>query len=84
MKKSEPENKSENEKPLSIWTICQNPSDYPNKFTARESLIGIGTITLTDNLIVKDTLDEIRQHMHGLTRIPRNPNDDSVIVEVWI
>jgi hypothetical protein len=80
MKKSEPENKEI----LNLWTICKNPADYPNKFTARQFIIKPNKIIITHNLIVEDTLEEIRQHMQGLVRIPRDINDDPVIVEIWI
>jgi hypothetical protein len=75
---------SPDEKPLSLWTICKNPTDYPNKFTARQFVIKPNEVVTTHNLIVENTLEEIRQHMKGLVRIPRDINDDPVIVEVWI
>lgn len=71
---------------LAIWTVCRFPSDYPDKFTARKSLILEGRYQVTNELYVADTLAAIRAVMSGmgLAQLPRDPRDDPVIVESWI
>ena len=71
--------------PLSIWTICKNPSDHPGKFTARRHEVFPGRSSATQHLLVADSLEAIRALLPpGLYLIPREPNDDPVIVESWI
>jgi hypothetical protein len=70
--------------PLSIWTVYQNPSDYPGKFVARRSEI-TRDITHTNDMFVANTLEEIRALLPvGLHRIERYQLDDPVIVECWV
>jgi len=71
---------------LAIWTVCRFPTDFPNQFTARKSTIQTGTVEVSSEVIVADTLAQIRAQMEhmGLTRLPRDPADDPVIVEAWI
>lgn len=71
---------------LDLWTICWNPEDYRGKYTARRSEVRAGASVVTDEVIVADTLPEIRQDMQdlGLVCLARDPNDDPVIVEVWL
>ena len=70
---------------LGMWAVTRNPSDFPGKFVARKWLIGSGTMAVTADHHVADTLDDVRELLPpGLCMIPRNPNDDPVIVESWI
>lgn len=71
---------------LSIYTIYQNPSDFPGKFVVRQSLITENGINLVDPPVsITETLEEARQTIpEGLTLIPRLPYDLPVIVECWI
>jgi len=75
-----------NETLLEMWTVCSHPSDFPNNYTARRSVIHQGHVEMTGDVILGDTLAEVRNEMimRGLTNIPRNPADDPVIVEVWL
>jgi len=71
--------------PLSLWTVYYNPSDYPGKFVARRFELD----KPTHDVVVADTLDNVRAGIRMratflLTRLDRNPGDDSVIVETWI
>lgn len=70
------------EPPLSIWTIYDNPKDYPGKFVARRFELDRPTGTV----LVANTLIELRRQMMewGLTRLPRAEEDDPVIVETWL
>jgi hypothetical protein len=72
---------------LSLWTVCRFPEDYPDKYTARRAEIHSGgTTVMTGEVFVGDTLGEVRQRMRnlGLVCLTRHPEDDPVIVEVWL
>jgi hypothetical protein len=68
-----------------MWTIYDHPRDYPDAFVARKWLIGGGPEPgPTDEVMTAATLDELRRLMFGLACIPRWPEDDPCIVEVWL
>jgi hypothetical protein len=68
---------------LLVWTVCENPSDHPGKFTARPHS-GRNNRPL-DFVLVSDTLEGVLDLLPpGLTRLPRDASDDAVIVETWI
>lgn len=68
-----------------MWVITENPSDFPGKFVARKWLIGPGVRAVTDEHHVAESLSDVRCSLPaGLARVPRDPTDDSVIVESWI
>lgn len=70
---------------LRIYVIYDHPSDYPDSFVARRAFFGAVTIFFEDDVLVADTLDNLRKMLpQGLICIPRDVNDDPVIVEVWI
>lgn len=72
---------------MEIWTIYNNPLDYPGLWVARRWEIGPGTMRSTDDVRIGQTLDEVRMMLpleRGLARIPRRPDDDPVIWEVWL
>lgn len=67
---------------LSIYTVYKNPSDYKNKFVVRHFM---NDIPERVPLIVADTLEEARKAIpDGMYRMDRQPDDDPVILEVWI
>jgi hypothetical protein len=69
---------------LEIWTVYRRPRDYPNHFVARKSLATIPP-TVTNDMFVGVTLDEVRALLPpGLVCLQAAPEDDPVIVEVWI
>jgi len=70
-----------------MWTIYENPSDYPGLFVARRWRIASdGSLHCLDPALVERTLQPIRDEMHrlGLYRLARSEGDDPVIVESWI
>jgi hypothetical protein len=72
-----------------IFTVFENPSDYPGKFVIRESRITTaGALLAPMPLAICDTLEQARasiaEHHPGLIRMHRMPGDDPVIVEVWL
>lgn len=72
---------------LSVWVICKNRADFPNKYTAREHrLLADGQTVAQGEVYVADDIESLRQMLaqKGLTRMPRDPNDSPVIVETWL
>ena len=69
-----------------MWTVYENPSDYPGKFVARKFVIGRGTFEPSLNDVhVADTLEAVRGMIPvGLVCTRRQPDDDPCIVEVWL
>ena len=69
---------------LSVWTIYDHPSDYPDCFVMRRSEIRPGAVVSTQEVYTAATLDDLRHRLpRGLYRQPRMPGDDPVIVETW-
>lgn len=68
---------------MKLFTLYKNPTDFPNKFVVREF---IGDMAIQgDPHFVGDTLDDARASIpKGMVRIPRDPDDDYVIVESYI
>lgn len=71
---------------LCSWTIYDRPRDYPDGFVAR-MFVGAKP---TNAAFYGRTLEEVRATLAralpglGLCCIPRYPNDEPHIVEVWI
>jgi hypothetical protein len=70
---------------LSMWTIYDHPTDYPDCYVARQFLVGRET-SITDNVLVSTDIDQLRQTLMnaGLTCLTRNESDDPKIVETWL
>jgi hypothetical protein len=72
---------------MNLWTVYDHPTDYPNSFVARRGIVSEGgEFKQTDDVIVSNSLDEIRTQLRGrgLAYLPRNPKDEPQIVEVWL
>lgn len=71
---------------LPMWTVYENPSDYPGKFVVRQFAIRGGVALVASRpTVVCETLEEARGHVPpGKCMIPRSVGDDPVIVEVWL
>jgi hypothetical protein len=68
---------------LLIWTVCENPKDYPGMFTARPHSTRANAPC--DFLLTAPSIEAIRELLPpGLTRLPLSPDDDPVIVETWL
>ena len=68
------------------YVIYERPIDYPSYFVVRKVIIGRGTVLMVDPPFkLAKTLEEARAAVpNKMQRIARHPDDDSVIVEVWI
>jgi len=70
---------------LVIWTVYENPSDYPGKFVVRAWEAINGKPVPREDCTVSDTLDKARASVpEGLVRMDRGDDDDPCIVETWI
>lgn len=68
--------------PLSLWVVTENPSDFPGQYVAR---LWHGERATTTKIVAED-LKSIRREMlrRGLMLVPRSPEDDPVIFEIWL
>jgi len=72
---------------LSMWTIYDHPTDFPDSFIARRFEVGGGhghAIATEDT--VQGDIDALRESFAkaGLICLRRNENDDPKIVETWL
>jgi len=69
---------------FSLWTIYDRPTDYPDSFVARRFELD----QPTGDIFIAATLAKLRAILALRCAvshcIPRDPNDDPKIVEVWI
>ncbi len=69
---------------LSLWTVYERPTDFPEKFVARRWIVAPQPLA-TDDAIFADDLEGLRKMIPaGLIQIPRQLGDDPVIVETWV
>lgn len=63
------------------WCVYRRPSDFPNQYVARWH----NPEGPTALVMIAKSIWKIRREMilNGLFRIPRQPEDDAVIVETW-
>lgn len=70
------------------YAVYKKPADFPNSFVVRKWFIDPGSSEPRPSqkcFTVAPTLERARAVIPaGMTRIDRFPNDDPVIVEVWI
>jgi hypothetical protein len=73
---------------LSMWTVYDHPTDWPNAYIARQyRILDSGAYVATENVIIAQDLDIIRRAMieeFGLTCLTRNEGDDVKIIETWV
>jgi hypothetical protein len=70
---------------LQIWTVYEWPDDYPDGYVARLFLVGKDRNGPTTQAFYGPTLQSVRDQLPpGLARLPREPNDEAQIVEVWL
>lgn len=72
---------------LSIWTVYNDPLDYPGKIVARRFEVDASGSRPTESVIITDSIDKMREIMITqlhLNYMPREPGDDPKIVECWL
>lgn len=76
-------------KSISSWTIYHNPKDFPGLFVARRFELD----KPTDDHFTHTDVECVRQWVHAEAVnsgqgspycLPRQPQDDPVIIETWI
>ncbi len=66
---------------LAIWTVYDNPADYPGLFVARL----FNGDHASQTVVTANSLEEIHALLpQDMYRIPRQEADDPVIVEIWL
>lgn len=72
--------------PVEMFAIYKNPSDYPDRYVLRRWLVTDGGFVSDKHpMAVWSNLEEIRGEIpKGKVNIGRKPEDDPVIVEVWV
>jgi hypothetical protein len=69
---------------IRLYAIYDHPTDYPPGFVLREWLI-TSTGMRTGQAWAAPTLEQAREMIpDGTERQPRDPDDDTKIVEVWM
>jgi hypothetical protein len=73
---------------LVMWTVYDHPSDFPDAFVARRFEVAAGGFVTTETFITSPDIETLRNSLQGeflcTDRLPRHPNDDPKIVEVWL
>lgn len=73
--------------PFVVYMIYSNPSDYPGLFVLQRWNMarGPGDEVRHTVLAVERDFARIRELVpKGLTRIPRSPTDNPIVVEAWM
>jgi hypothetical protein len=67
---------------LSIWTVYDHPSDFPDRFVARRFVLD----QPTEDYLYSEDIGSLRAVLmaRGLTKLHRHPSDDPVIMETWL
>ena len=74
---------------LNLWTIYQNTTDYPGLFVARRFELDRPTNDTFADKEIEAVRRWVREHAsqsgQGVPhRLPRQPEDDPLVVETWI
>lgn len=70
---------------MSQWVIYAHPRDYPAHYVMRRWDVRGSVLIATDEMALAGSLEDIRKAVPpGLYRLPRFPEDDACIVEVWV
>lgn len=71
---------------VDMWTVYENPSDYPGEFVARRFVVAMGRYGPTTDVVRGATLDALQAQLNGLGRtwLPRMPDDEPQVLGVWL
>lgn len=74
-----------NEEHLVIWAIYDHPKDYPDHYIARKWLVTKEGSKPTEVILADVNLESLRKCLPaGLYCLPRQENDDPVLIETWL
>lgn len=72
-------------KPMESWTIYNRPSDFPNHYAVRRSIIMRGVVIPDGHVFLFQTLEEARRAVPpNLVRVAAHAQDDPVIIETYL
>jgi hypothetical protein len=71
---------------LSMYTVYDRPRDFPRHIVVREFICDAGGARPKPFACLYDSLQDVRREMRAraLFCMPRAPEDDPKIVEVWL
>ena len=71
---------------LSAWTLYDSPADAPGYFVLRRWVVDSNGERATPQAFLCKDAQPLRDKMRerGLTCVPRHPEDEPQIVEVWL
>ena len=71
---------------LSMWTVYDHPTDFPDEFVARQHVVEGGSSRPTANAFRARRIEIIRLILQnaGLIPMQRDPSDDAKIIETWL
>lgn len=71
---------------LLVYTIYDSPTDFPGQIVVRSSAIDASGIRPSPVATCYPDLEAARHWLRhaGLSRIPRDVDDDACIVETWL
>jgi len=77
---------------LHLFVVYRSPRDYPAEYVVREQVaLPTGRVAIAPHLAARaSTLEGVRREIRqlprgrGLVCVPRQEDDDSAIVEVWL
>jgi len=68
-----------------VWVIYDHPRDYPHGFVLRPQFAVSGEVRACPQAWYARSADELRSILpHGVTYLPRQPQDDVAILETWL
>lgn len=71
---------------LAVWVVYDHPRDFPDVYVARKHIASVSGNTATEETLVSPDLNVLREALEakGFVHLSRDPNDDPVILEVWL
>lgn len=71
---------------LELWTIYENPADYPGRFVVRRWVVRPDGRCVPDQSCTDhDSIDAAREKVpSGLHCLGKLPDDDRAIAETWV
>jgi hypothetical protein len=67
---------------ISLWTIYERPSDYPDGYIARRWELGRPTVDVLTSTDLKALRNQLQER--GLYCLVRHPYDEPHIIETWL
>jgi len=71
---------------VDMWTVYENPADYPGEFVARRWVVFRGRYGPTTDVVRGATLEQLQDKLNclGRTWLPRMRDDDPQVLGVWL